>query len=287
VNRVELLVGLFAEKHENDAVLGTLMHWMVAADAFSQALTNPLLSENVYREETFSEVGMESITRTSSFDDIVRRNTSTGNCKATFTATRVPPGGEGFPIVKTLVDTADFLFWSGWEKFFRRRQKKYGSTVFKANLLFAPAIAALDHRAIEPLFASADLVPDRPTSGFKFQLPPLPLVGELTPSMYEAGPAHDRPKSLYMRLLKARKATLVRTFNETAIEFTRRWQSLNTFSWRDELEDFTVCFLFQWYLGMRPDTKGPAALQQYFHSSSRRHCQILPLVCLFALAGLL
>jgi hypothetical protein len=118
-----------------------------------------------------------------------------------------------------------------------------------------PAIAALDHQAIKSLFASADLVPDRPAHGIKFQLPPLSLVGGVVPSMYEAGPAHDQPKSLYIRILKARQPTLVRTFNEMASGFTSRWQSLNTFSWRDELEDFTVCFLFQWYLGIRPDTK--------------------------------
>ncbi len=176
-----------------------------------------------------------------------------GNRKATFSATQVPPGSYGIPVLGTIIDTVDFVI-HGWEQFFRSRQRKYGSTVFKANLS-QPTIVALDHRAIVPLFAAADLVPDRPSPGFQFQLPPLPLVGDLPPSMYEAGPAHDNPKSLYMRMLKMRVPTLVSTFNETIHEFTDRWLSLNQFSWADELEDFTVNFVFQWFLGARPDSK--------------------------------
>jgi prostaglandin-endoperoxide synthase 2 len=253
VNQVELLIGLFAEQHAKGAVLGDLMLFMVSVDAFSQALTNPLLSKNVYGEQCFSKVGLESIASTSSFDDIVRRNSSMGNRKATFSAAQVPPGSYGIPVLGTIIDTFDFVI-HGWEQFFRSRQRKYGSTVFKANFA-QPTIVALDHRAIVPLFAAADLVPDRPSRGFQFQLPPLPLVGDLPPSMYEAGPAHDNPKSLYMRMLKMRVPTLVSTFNETINEFTDRWLSLDQFSWADELEDFTVDFVFQWFLGMRPDSK--------------------------------
>ncbi|MFM7318534.1 MAG: heme peroxidase, partial [bacterium] len=43
-------------------------------DAFSQALTNPLLSENVWNEETFSAVGWKVIHETKCTEDIVRRN---------------------------------------------------------------------------------------------------------------------------------------------------------------------------------------------------------------------
>jgi len=255
VNHVELLVGLFADRHEDNGVLGSLMRWMVAADAFSQALTNPLLSKNVYGEQAFSEVGIESINSTTSFDDIVRRNSSMGNRKATFSTAQPPPGRYGFfPFLKTFLDTVDFLFFSGWEEFFHRRQVKYGSTVFKVNL-FQPTIAMLDHRAIKALFASTDLVPDGPSRGFQFELPPLPLVGNIPPSMYEAGPKHNDPKSLYIRIIQDRKSTLVSTFNSIAEEYTSRWLLLNQFSWRDGLEDFAVSFVFQWLLGIRPDTK--------------------------------
>ena len=66
VNRVELLVGLLAEQREANAPLGDLMTFMVGVDAFSQALTNPLLSQNVYGERCFSQVGMEAIAKTAS-----------------------------------------------------------------------------------------------------------------------------------------------------------------------------------------------------------------------------
>jgi prostaglandin-endoperoxide synthase 2 len=270
VGQVELLPGLFADKHNYAAVVGNkggvvgnLMHWMVAADAFSQALTNPLLSKNTWGDESckitaFSKVGLESINTTSSFNDIVRRNSAMGSRKATFAASQPPPGSYGMirPL-KTLLDLIDFYLISGWQQYFRRRQKKYNSTVFRANL-FKPTIIALDHHAIEPLFTSADLVPDRPSHRFQFGgrqfgLPPLPLVGNVCPSMYEAGAKHDNFKKLYMRVLHERKDTLVPAFRRVADEFTSRWLSLNTFCWRDELEDFAVSVLFEWFLGTRPE----------------------------------
>jgi cytochrome P450 len=81
------------------------------------------------------------------------------------------------------------------------------------------------------------------------------LTGGLPPGMYEAGAAHDRPKSLYIKLLQKRARTLASQFKETFAESTQRWLSKNHFSWRDELEDFSVTFLYQWILGARPDPK--------------------------------
>jgi prostaglandin-endoperoxide synthase 2 len=54
------------------------MRTMVGVDAFSQALTNPLLSSNVYGEDTFSEVGLGIIDGTKTFKDIVGRNKAPG-----------------------------------------------------------------------------------------------------------------------------------------------------------------------------------------------------------------
>jgi hypothetical protein len=42
--------------------------------AFSQILTNPLVSQNVYGPDAFSEFGMDEIKNTTSFDQLVRRN---------------------------------------------------------------------------------------------------------------------------------------------------------------------------------------------------------------------
>ena len=51
VNNVEYYVGLFAERVEKNGPLPELVSSMVAMDAFSQALTNPLLSEHVWGDE--------------------------------------------------------------------------------------------------------------------------------------------------------------------------------------------------------------------------------------------
>ena len=54
------------------------MRTMVGVDAFSQALTNPLLSSNVYGEAAFSELGLSIMNDTRVFEDIVRRNAAPG-----------------------------------------------------------------------------------------------------------------------------------------------------------------------------------------------------------------
>lgn len=74
IDRVELLVGLFAEAKGPADVLGELMRIMVGVDAFSQALTNPLLSSRVFGEQAFTSAGLESVEQTSSLNDIARRH---------------------------------------------------------------------------------------------------------------------------------------------------------------------------------------------------------------------
>ena len=49
------------------------MGTMVAVDAFSQALTNPLLSTAIFRRETFSDAGWAAIQATDRLSDIVER----------------------------------------------------------------------------------------------------------------------------------------------------------------------------------------------------------------------
>jgi len=50
----------------------------VALDAFSQALTNPLLSREVFKPTTFSDVGWDAIRSTSRLRDVVDRNVAGG-----------------------------------------------------------------------------------------------------------------------------------------------------------------------------------------------------------------
>ncbi len=51
---------------------------MVALDAFSHALTNPLLSPHVFREETFTPAGWASIAATSTLHELAARNLPNG-----------------------------------------------------------------------------------------------------------------------------------------------------------------------------------------------------------------
>jgi len=86
IDAVEWHVGIFAEKHEPDAMLGELMTTMVAYDAFTHVLTNPLLSEHVYGEATFSKEGLKIIDETNTIYDFVARNVSNPTqLSATFT----------------------------------------------------------------------------------------------------------------------------------------------------------------------------------------------------------
>jgi prostaglandin-endoperoxide synthase 2 len=90
---VEFYVGLFAQEPVRNSPLPPLLLSMVAIDAFSQALTNPLLSENIYgnpavRQEAFTEMGLQTITDTGSLRDIVNRNTPGGAGAARIAMTR-------------------------------------------------------------------------------------------------------------------------------------------------------------------------------------------------------
>jgi prostaglandin-endoperoxide synthase 2 len=76
IDRVEMLPGMFAEEERGDASFGSLLMRMVGYDAFTQALTNPLLAPQIWNADTFSKVGWEEIERTRSLDDVFRRNTT-------------------------------------------------------------------------------------------------------------------------------------------------------------------------------------------------------------------
>ena len=76
IDQLEWYVGIFAEEYPDYLMMGDLLTTMVANDAFTQALTNPLLSRNVFNEATFSPAGMKIITETGSLDQILRRNST-------------------------------------------------------------------------------------------------------------------------------------------------------------------------------------------------------------------
>jgi prostaglandin-endoperoxide synthase 2 len=74
VDGLEWYVGIFAEDHVEDGMMGDLLTAMVGYDAFTQALTNPLLSSQVFTEETFTAAGLRIIDETRSLQQILARN---------------------------------------------------------------------------------------------------------------------------------------------------------------------------------------------------------------------
>lgn len=85
IDHLELVVGLFAEEPRYGILFGELMGVMVGSDAFTQALTNPLLSTHIFNAKTFTDAGLELINATSTIQDLVKRNVAEGAAiKATF-----------------------------------------------------------------------------------------------------------------------------------------------------------------------------------------------------------
>jgi prostaglandin-endoperoxide synthase 2 len=74
IDNLEWYVGIFAEDYPDYMMMGELMTYMVANDAFTQALTNPLLARNVFNEDTFTTSGMKVIKNTRSLEQLVARN---------------------------------------------------------------------------------------------------------------------------------------------------------------------------------------------------------------------
>jgi prostaglandin-endoperoxide synthase 2 len=79
IDKLEWYVGIFAEDYADYERMGELMSYMVANDAFTQALTNPLLARNVFNEATFTKTGMRIIKETGSLQDIVARSAAAPN----------------------------------------------------------------------------------------------------------------------------------------------------------------------------------------------------------------
>ncbi|MGP6156522.1 MAG: peroxidase family protein [Vulcanimicrobiaceae bacterium] len=74
VDNLEFYVGLCAEDVRENSALAPLAGRLVGIDAFSQALTSPLLAPQIFNERTFSPVGWQVLNTTSSLSDVVNRN---------------------------------------------------------------------------------------------------------------------------------------------------------------------------------------------------------------------
>jgi prostaglandin-endoperoxide synthase 2 len=93
VDRIEFFVGLFAEELTPRSAVPPLIGRMVAVDAFSHALTNPLLSPHVYHSGTFTTGGMEAIEKTTTLADLLARNDMVP------TGTRISMEADGYQSV--------------------------------------------------------------------------------------------------------------------------------------------------------------------------------------------
>ena len=92
VDNVEFYVGLFAEDVREHSAVAALIGRLVGIDAFSQALTNPLLNPNIFNARTFTPTGLQIIKQTASLSDILHRN--------------IPNTGRRFTVSLTRLDVA-------------------------------------------------------------------------------------------------------------------------------------------------------------------------------------
>jgi prostaglandin-endoperoxide synthase 2 len=74
IDDLEWYVGIWAEDHPGDQMMGDLLTAMVGYDAFTQALTNPLLAPQVFTEDTFTRTGLKIIKKTRTLQQILTRN---------------------------------------------------------------------------------------------------------------------------------------------------------------------------------------------------------------------
>jgi prostaglandin-endoperoxide synthase 2 len=74
VDQIEYFTGLFAEELPPRSAVPPLIGRMVAADAFSHALTNPLLSPKVFNTVTFTAAGLAVIAGTTTLAELLARN---------------------------------------------------------------------------------------------------------------------------------------------------------------------------------------------------------------------
>jgi len=79
INKLEFVVGLYAEKPYKKTLFGKLMVTMVACDAVTHIFTNPLLSEHVFQRPTFTQYGWDLIEKTNTLDDLLTRNVPAGS----------------------------------------------------------------------------------------------------------------------------------------------------------------------------------------------------------------
>jgi len=105
IDNLEWFVGIWAEAYdEKKETMGELLTYMVGNDAFTQALTNPLLAAEVFNEDTFSKEGFAIINDTGKLSDIIGRNSGLKNGKGVSFFL----SGKSESSIKSLIDCLSF-----------------------------------------------------------------------------------------------------------------------------------------------------------------------------------
>ena len=74
VDDIEFVIGLLAEGRGQDELMPETVTRMVACDAFTHILTNPLLANEIHTPKSFSNVGWAIIQDNATLEQIVKRN---------------------------------------------------------------------------------------------------------------------------------------------------------------------------------------------------------------------
>lgn len=103
---VEFYVGTFAAEPTLNSPLSPFMLRLAAIDGFSQAYTNPIISENVWNEDTFTPIGWKTIQETSSMADLIARaSTAAQSAFVGMTQPDWKPKAPDFVVSKALKET--------------------------------------------------------------------------------------------------------------------------------------------------------------------------------------
>lgn len=214
-DNTEWMTGIFAEKHGSREMMGDLMVRMVAYDAFTHALTNPLLSKHIYGVQTFSARGLEIINSTGSLREIVARNVrDPAKMTVSFQSNRAVPGPRKFAPLLRITETLDFVFMRGWKGFYQAKRHKHGAPVFRSHALQS-GIVILDPKACE-VFTQWDGRLAK-AEGFGAATVPRALTGGYMPSVFDNTQKHDLYKALYADILMTRRGDFNLLFKHSFI----------------------------------------------------------------------
>ena len=157
------------------------------------------------------------------------------------------PGSYGLPLIGKILQSLAVL--RDWRTFYTRRRARYGSDVFKAAAGIE-SITVVDQKGIEALFDTGKFLK---LYGFGALKPPPARVGHIVPTVFTNDDEHGGQKQFLLDLQRRRAPTMFATFDDVAAPYFERWRAAGAFDWGVELNALMSDFLFEWFLGARPD----------------------------------